>query len=148
MPQRRPPGAKKRIAKHRQPEPQEPPAVPRIVISERNALERTLRSMETLIACYPQAAAVIIRLLIDEGRAFATQPDGRRMMRELSESAWVERGRILWEACGLDAPVADPNPTAPILPSTWMQSVREDLGQADIEKTLSKLMFAQEPRPR
>ena len=122
--------------------------LPRLVIAEQKTVERTIRSVQTLATCFPQLAAVLVRLIVQEGRSFARQPRGRRLMRELSESEWVERGRILWQACGMDALLTEPVDRNPeVLISTWIRLLREELIRDSVEQTLSKLILRSQAEP-
>jgi hypothetical protein len=112
-------------------------------------LERTLRSLEQLLVCYPQAASLVVRMLVREGRAFARDPEGGQMALELSTSDWIERGRILWEACGLDELLQDPPGAGPedgeVLPSAWIRMLFDELARANLEETLASLMMSGVP---
>jgi hypothetical protein len=112
------------------------------VFRDPDSIDRSLRSIQALVACFPQAASILVRMLIDEGRSFAQQREGQRLLRALSDSDWVERGRILWEACGLDALLSDtPERRTGILPSAWIRLVHNGLVTTNLEQTLSNLML-------
>jgi hypothetical protein len=103
-----------------------------------------MRSFQVLMNCYPHAAAVVVRAVVKEGRAFGTRPEGERLTRELGASPWVEQGRILWEACGLDAPLSEwqeEQPAGSMLPSTWIRLLARSLAAGNLEEVLSKLMI-------
>ncbi len=119
-------------------------SVPRLVIREPDLLGRSLGSLELLIQAYPRAASAIVDLLVREGRAYAETPRGRRLERQLSRSRWVERGRLLWEACGLDQLVADGSAStngSRRLPSEWLRSLARSLAETDVERTLASMML-------
>ena len=123
-------------------------ALPRLVIAEQKTVERTIRSVQTLATCFPQFAAVLVRLIVQEGRSFSRQPRGKRLMLELSESEWVERGRILWQACGMDALLNEPAEGKPdVLVSTWIRLLRNELTRGSVEETLSKLILRSQAEP-
>ena len=119
-------------------------AIPRLVIGEQHALERALKTLESLVICYPYAASLVAQALVREGRAYASQPEGQRLMQELGRSDWVERGRILWEACGIEGLLNDAEKDGDatgMLPSTWLRLIYNGLSQANLEETLSRLML-------
>jgi hypothetical protein len=124
-------------------------AVPRLVFRDQDSMDRNIRSIQALVACFPQAATLLARMLVDEGRSFAQKEEGQRLLRALSNSEWVEHGRILWEACGLDALLTDaPERRTGILPSAWIRLLQNSLATTNLEQTLSNLMVSQSPTVR
>jgi hypothetical protein len=118
-------------------------AIPRLIIGEQRSLERALKTLESLVTCYPYATSLVAQAVVREGRAYARRPEGQRLMRELSGSEWVERGRILWEACGIEALLGDAEADGDaggMLPSAWLRLIYNGLSQANLEETLSRLM--------
>jgi len=121
---------------------------PRLIIQsrpnrQRPALLPALHVLQRFVACYPRLTAGLVHALIEEGKRFAATPGGANLQRELSGAEWVEKGRILWEACGLDEllrehPAADQTDQAL---SVGINFVREELARADVEQLLSDYMF-------
>jgi hypothetical protein len=111
------------------------------------SVDSALRALQSIVLCYPLLAAAVINAVVDEGKRFAKTPEGVRVQRELSTADWVEKGRILWETCGLDELLNQPSATGP--PdrsiSDVMRALRQDLVHADLEPILSRLMFAGAP---
>lgn len=121
---------------------------PRLIIQSRPnrqtpALLPALRVLQRFFACYPRLTAGVIHTLIEEGKRFAATPEGAQLQRELSGAEWVEKGRILWEACGLDELLRE-HPAAGQMDqalSVGINSVLGELARADVEQLLSNLMF-------
>lgn len=118
---------------------------PRLVVSEPkrdSALDPVLRAMQFLSVCYPRLIGRFINAMVSEGKRFAETGHGARLHRELSEADWVEKGRILWETCGLDELMSEEGRTdkPDESVSDTIRDVRRNLAQADLEPLLSKLM--------
>jgi hypothetical protein len=107
----------------------------RLVLQERDLLSRLLPEVRRWIVCYPGLAVGLINGLVAEGRAFAETPKGERTKAAFEQWDVVRRGRLLWDACGLDALLRDhPGP----LPSHWLGQVLEGLAAVDLESLLSR----------
>jgi hypothetical protein len=121
-----------------------------LVIREQHALDRTLRSVQEFVICYPHVAASIVRALVEEGKTFARTPEGACLRRALGSAEWIEKGRILWEACGLDELLEDSFQAGAagdsLLSPSRVRALFEDLAHADIEQLLSKMMFQNVPQ--
>jgi len=107
------------------------------------ALGPFLRGLQTLVTCYPRFIAPVIIALVNEGKLFAKTPEGQRQQRELSGSAWVEKGRILWETCGLDRLLEEPSATGLQYQSISdaIRTLHHDIAEADLETILTRTMF-------
>jgi hypothetical protein len=110
---------------------------PRLVIRDNAPLLALLRAGQDLLWRDPAAARSIIQALVSEGRRFAQTPEGRHWKAELSTSELVEKGRLIWQAFGMDS-FAEGAPS--MAPSEWLDLITEALRSADLEATLSTLM--------
>jgi hypothetical protein len=122
--------------------------VPRLVIQETHTptepvLDPALRALQATLTCYPRLIAAVINALVDEGKRFAKTAEGGRLQRELSTADWVEKGRILWETCGLNELLNERSATGEPARSIsdGIRALRKDLAEADLEPILSRLMF-------
>ncbi len=95
-----------------------------------------LQAGQRLLAASPQAGRVLAAL-VAEGRRFAQTPEGRRWQDILSRSDLVRRGRMIWQAWGLDGLLQDKVDT---LPSEWLDELLKQVSGANMEALLSALM--------
>ena len=118
--------------------PRENGSTPRLVLEENDLLLRILRQLRIWIWRNPIAGRSLVQSFVAEGRRFAKTSEGRNWQKRLSGSATVQRGRLLWQAYGLDKLVeGEPK----LIPSEWLELLTEALAQADLEETLSTLML-------
>jgi len=107
------------------------------------SLDPVLRAVQFLSVCYPRVVAGLVSAMVSEGKRFAETAQGARLQRELNGAAWVEKGRILWESCGLDELMNEEGrsdePAETVADA--VRDLRRNLAQADLEPLLSKLMF-------
>lgn len=114
-----------------------PDVSPRLVLEDPQPLLALLRAGQELLWRDPAAAAALLQAVTAEGRRFAATPEGERWMRAFGGSELVQRGRMIWQAFGLDA-LAEGSPAQ--LPSDWLRHVLDALGSADLEETLTQMM--------
>jgi hypothetical protein len=118
-------------------------SLPRLVIQDQEPLLGLLRAGQDLLWRNPTAARTLIQALVAEGRRFAQTPEGEHLKSTLASSDLVERGRMIWQAFGLDAFIGeDPSTT----PSDWLELVLETFQNSDLESTLSTLMVEEAAR--
>jgi hypothetical protein len=86
---------------------------------------------------YPGAVDVIVRGFIEEGRRFASTPEGDIWLKGLSKSEVARRGRILWQACGLDG--GSLSKAGVLVPSQWLDVALAALREADVESIITAL---------
>jgi hypothetical protein len=108
-----------------------------------SALDPILRALQILTVCYPRVIAGFVNAMVSEGKRFAETREGARLRRELCSTDWVEKGRILWETCGLDELLNEEAPASLSDESVAeaIRSLRRNLAQADLEPLLSRLIF-------
>lgn len=111
--------------------------MPRLVLREDDLLSRLLRDLRLLLMRNPESARMLTQFLVAEGRRFASTPAGERWQQSLAQSELVSRGRMIWQAYGLDS-LLDVEPV--LTPSDWIRLIATELANADLEATLSKLM--------
>lgn len=77
--------------------------LPRLVLRDDDSPERRLHHGLRLLASNPELVRAIAQACVAEGHRFAQTPEGARWKETLSRSEWVRRGRLIWQAYGLDA---------------------------------------------
>lgn len=103
---------------------------------------RLLRQGQDLLKRHPETARLILQSLVVEGRRFAQTAEGQKWKSALARSEFVRRGRLIWQAYGLDELVgARPGPAL----SDWLELVASALADADLETILSVLMKESAP---
>ncbi len=112
--------------------------LPRLVLREDDLLIRLLRDGQRWLAENPKLARLLVQSFVAEGRRFADTPSGRHWQAALASSDAMRRGRLLWQACGLDA-LLDGEPA--LVPSDWLELVVATVVSADLEAVLSRLMM-------
>lgn len=113
-------------------------ALPRLVLHEDDIMIPALRFVQRLLIQNPDAARAIVQAIVAEGHRFAETADGQRWKGDLSRSELVRRGRLIWQACGLDS-LLDTEPA--LVPSDWLELIVNGLSNADLEAVLSLLML-------
>lgn len=114
---------------------------PRLVLREDNdTLIRWLRHGQRLLTQHPQAARALVQALVAEGRRFAQTPEGQQWKETLTRSAWVQRGRLIWEAYHLDA-LLESEPA--IMPTAWLDMIGSAAASPELETVLSSLIVAE-----
>jgi len=111
---------------------------PRLILEDRQPLLGMLRAGQELLLRNPGLAAALIQSLVAEGKQFSSTPQGERWTRRLESSELVQRGRMVWQACGLDNLLRE-GPGQ--LPTDWLNYVVDGLQSADLEETLTQLMM-------
>ena len=112
-------------------------AIPRLVIKDNDLFIKLLHDCQRFLIENPKAARTIARALVAEGRQFAQTDEGQRWKAIATGSELVKRGRIVWQAYGLDT-MASEEPA--LTPSEWLDLVMDILTHADLEAILSTLM--------
>ena len=110
---------------------------PRLILEDRQPLLGMLRAGQELLLRNPSLVAALVQSLVAEGRQFSSTPQGERWMQKLEDSDLIQRGRMVWQACGLDN-LLQQSPGQ--LPTDWLNHVVEALQSADLENTLTQLM--------
>lgn len=102
-------------------------------------IEHVLRRYERTYSRYPLAAAAAVRSLIAEGRRYAATSEGKAMKNSLARSPAVRRGRLIWDACGLDV-LADSSTKE--LAGELVERFLSALSDGGIERALSQLLLS------
>lgn len=117
---------------------EEPDPLPRLILYDDNTLLRLLHFFQRLLVRNPEAARAIIQAIVAEGRRFAETSNGQRWKKSLHKSALVQRGRLIWQAYGLDS-LLESEPV--LVPSDWLDYLIDGMQKADLEIVLSQLMM-------
>lgn len=116
-----------------------PDDLPRLILRENNdTLTQLLLNGKRLLVQHPQVARAIVQGFVAEGRRFAETSDGQAWKAVLSQSELVRRGRLIWEAYGLDAMLE--TESGFVVPSAWLDLIVEAVANSDLETVLSTLM--------
>ena len=113
--------------------------LPRLVLRDDDVLARRLREGQRLLESSPELARAIVQACVAEGRRFAETPEGARWKETLSRSELMQRGRLIWQAYGLDA-LADGEPE--LVSSDWLDSLMAQFVSADLKVLLAALTEA------
>jgi hypothetical protein len=111
-------------------------ALPRLVLRDDDVLARRLREGQRLLQSSPELACAIAQACVAEGRRFARTPEGARWKDTLSRSELMQRGRLIWQAYGLDA-LANGEPEL-----DWLGLLVAQFASADLEALLAALTEA------
>lgn len=112
--------------------------LPRLVIKDNDLFIKLLRECQRFLIENPKAARTIARALVAEGRQFEQTDEGQRWKAIANESELVKRGRLIWQAYGLDTMV---NEDPALTPSEWLDLIMDILDHVDLEAILSTLML-------
>ncbi|MCZ7545136.1 MAG: hypothetical protein M5R40_17140 [Anaerolineae bacterium] len=119
--------------------PENQDETPRLVLQEASsALAAWFLRVQHLLTQHPRAARALARALVAEGRRFAETPEGQQWKEILTESEWVRRGRLIWEAYHLDAMLEDEET---LIPSAWLDMVASAVATPELETILSTLIL-------
>ena len=113
--------------------------LPRLVLRDDDVLARRLCEGQRLLESSPELARAIVQACVAEGRRFAETPEGARWKETLSRSELMQRGRLIWQAYGLDA-LADGEPE--LVSSDWLDSLMAQFVSADLKVLLAALTEA------
>jgi hypothetical protein len=113
-------------------------ALPRLVLHEDDILIPALRFIQRLLIQNPKATRAIVQAVVAEGHRFAETFDGQCWKGNLARSELVRRGRLIWQAYGLDA-LLDTEPA--LVPSDWLELIVNGLSNANLEEVLSLFML-------
>ena len=113
--------------------------LPRLVLRDDDVLARRLREGQRLLESSPELARAIAQACVAQGRRFAQTPEGARWKETLSRSELMRRGRLIWQAYGLDA-LLDGEPE--LASSDWLDSLVARFVSADLAALLAALMKA------
>ena len=111
--------------------------LPRLSLQDNDLLLRLLRDGQHLLLYNPRTAQSILQALVAEGRHFAQTPDGRLWQQKIAESDIIKKGRLIWQAFGLDNLLKD---EPDIIPSEWLEHISKALDNTDLETMLSQLI--------
>jgi hypothetical protein len=101
-----------------------------------------LEACRRAIATYPIAAQAIFAALVAEGRRYVRTDEGRELARQLAESVWTQRARMVWETVSLTSLSED---DGAVLPSTCVEAVLNAARSEGLESLLSRLFFDDSP---
>jgi hypothetical protein len=110
-----------------------------LVLRDDDVLARRLREGQRLLESSPELARAIAQACVAQGRRFAQTPEGARWKETLSRSELMRRGRLIWQAYGLDA-LLDGEPE--LASSDWLDSLVARFVSADLAALLAALMKA------
>jgi len=113
--------------------------LPRLILrdEDNHTLILLLRFIQRMLVQNPAAVRAIVQAIVAEGKRFAKTTEGQRWKETLTRSELMQRGRLIWQAYGLDSPLD----TGPVLvPSDWLELLIHDMEIAGLETVLSLLM--------
>mgnify|MGYP000063545447 CR=1 FL=1 len=116
-------------------------ALPVLSLTEADGedIEHILQRYERIYSRYPLATAAAVRSLIAEGRKYAATSEGKAVKNSLARAPAVRRGRLIWDACGLDV-LADSSTKE--LAGELVDRFLSALGDEGIERALSRLLLS------
>jgi hypothetical protein len=110
--------------------------LPRLVLRDEDSLARRLRAGQRLLASSPELVQAVVQACVAKGHRFAETPEGARWKETLSHSELMRRGRLIWQAYGLEA-LLEGEPD--FAPSDWLDSLVAQLASVELEALLALL---------
>ncbi len=102
--------------------------VPTITLSDADAIEAVLRSIQKFVLKHPDTVQSIVGALVREGRSFAQTDEGRRLQLHMARSELVRRLWRVWEGSSLwmfDSDAQGPYPSG-IADALFMTAAGDD----------------------
>lgn len=99
-------------------------------------LARVLEGLRDVLLRHPIAAQAAFAALVAEGRRYATTEEGLAWYERLVESELLDRVRLVWDAAGMTAFVAEPSEA---LPSVFVEGVVRAAASSGLEPLLSRI---------
>lgn len=96
---------------------------------------RVLRWLQRMVLRHPVAAQAAFRWLVAEGRRFAGTAEGAAWQRRLTDAAFVDRARLVWESASFG--MFDPSADEPV-PEAVVEVLIALAARGDLESFLSR----------